>query len=49
MTPAVIITVLTRGFCFVLLCEKENWLCIPWSQWYTGLAQDAKTSSRPIL
>lgn len=36
------------GFCFVLLCEKENWLCVPQSQWYTGLARDAGAGSRPI-
>lgn len=48
MTPAVIISVLTPRFCFVLLYEKENRLCVPRGQRYTGLAQDAKTSFRPI-
>ena len=49
MIPAVIITVLTPRFCFVLLCEKENPLCVPRSQRYTGLAQGAKTAPGGFL
>lgn len=46
-TPAVIVTVITTRFCFILLREKENSLCVPQSQQHTVPTQDAETS-RPV-